>query len=63
MMWTMMALQQTWFGNFAWTSIGIQLLPLTPIVEYRDSKSWVKEMLPSFNESCHASPGSPLVSV
>ena len=33
-------------------------MPVTPSAEYRDSVSWVKEMLPDFNKSCAVDPGS-----
>lgn len=34
-----------------------QLMPVTPSAEYRDTVSWVKEMLPDFNNSCAVDPG------
>ena len=52
MMWSLMAQEQTWFGNESYKSYGIQVMPLTPISELRDSPAWVKEMLPLFNASC-----------
>jgi len=52
MLWSMLAQEQTWFGNEPWKSYGIQLMPLTVASEQRDSPSWVKEMLPLFSESC-----------
>eukprot|EP01038_Epipyxis_sp_PR26KG_P009986 gene9986-13436_t len=57
MIWSMLAQEQTWFGNEPWKSYGIQLLPLTVASEQRDSVGWVKEMLPIFDESCKGSPG------
>jgi endo-1,3(4)-beta-glucanase len=56
MIWSMLAQQQTWFGNEPWKSYGIQLMPLTPAAEQRDAPSWVQEMLPLFKESCFADP-------
>jgi endo-1,3(4)-beta-glucanase len=56
MMWSMLAQQQTWFGNQPWKSYGIQLMPLTVASEQRDNATWVKEMLPLFNESCSTDP-------
>jgi len=56
MIWSMLAQQQTWFGAEPWKSYGIQLMPLTPAAELRDSPSWIKEMLPSFKESCRSDP-------
>jgi endo-1,3(4)-beta-glucanase len=54
MMWSMMAQQQTWFGNQPWKSYGIQILPITSASEFRDNPEWVQEMLPIFEESCSA---------
>lgn len=56
MMWSMLAQQQTWFGNQPWKSYGIQLMPLTVASEQRDNPIWIKEMLPVFNESCSTDP-------
>ena len=56
MIWSMLAQQQTWFGNEPWKSYGIQLMPLTPVAEQRDSPSWIREMLPQFKESCYSDP-------
>lgn len=51
-----MVQEQTWFGREPWKSFGIQLLPLTPIAELRDTQSWVEEMLPQFEGSCMSDP-------
>jgi endoglucanase Acf2 len=56
MLWSLLAEQQTWFGNAPYFSYGIQLMPITAISEQRDTPAWVKEMLPLFNESCAMSP-------
>ena len=56
MLWSMLAQEQTWFGNEPWKSYGIQLMPLTVAAEQRDSPSWVREMLPIFNQSCATNP-------
>jgi endoglucanase Acf2 len=45
MLWSMLAQEQTWFGNEEWKSYGIQLLPVTVASESRDDKGWVKEMV------------------
>jgi hypothetical protein len=39
-------------GNNPYYIYGIQLLPLTPISEYRDDVSWGKEMIGPFSKSC-----------
>jgi endo-1,3(4)-beta-glucanase len=52
MMWSMLAQEQTWFGNEPWKSYGIQLMPITPVSEQRDTVGWLQEMLPIFNQSC-----------
>jgi len=55
-MWNMMAQFQTWFGNAPHLAYGIQLLPLTPVSEKRDALDWIKELYPSFAESCFNAP-------
>lgn len=52
MMWSMLAQLQTWFGNEEWKSYGIQLMPITPASELRDTGSWMAEMLPRMTASC-----------
>jgi hypothetical protein len=52
MMWSMLAQEQTWFGSEPWKSSGIQLMPITPASEQRDSGTWLNEMLPVFGASC-----------
>ena len=37
MMWSMLAQEQTWFGNEPWKSYGIQLMPLTVVSVYNIS--------------------------
>ena len=44
--------EQTWFGNEAWKSFGIQMIPLTSASEMRDNPEWVEEMLPQFEHAC-----------
>eukprot|EP01041_Mallomonas_annulata_P006550 gene6550-13248_t len=56
MLWSMLAEEQTWFGNQQWKSYGIQVLTITPASEDRDELEWVQEMFPSFNESCLIDP-------
>jgi len=51
-MWNMMVQFQTWFGGAPHLAYGIQLMPLTPISEKRDDVEWLKELYPSFAESC-----------
>lgn len=52
MIWSMLVEEQTWFGNEAWKSYGIQLLPVTPISQDRDKRDWLREMIPFFAMSC-----------
>jgi Glycosyl hydrolase family 81 C-terminal domain len=54
MLWQTMAQCQTWFGSAPYLAYGIQLLPLTPISEHRDSLTWSKETYHIFAESCDA---------
>lgn len=56
MLWQTMAQCQTWFGAAAYLAYGIQLLPLTPVSEHRDTLSWSKETYHNFAESCNADP-------
>lgn len=58
MMWSMLAQMQTWFGNEAWKSYGIQLMPITPASELRDTSGWLREMLPDLEASCKADTGT-----
>jgi len=55
MLWNTMAQFQTWFGSAPHLAYGIQLLPLTPVSEKRDSVDWAKELYPSFAKSCLSS--------
>jgi endoglucanase Acf2 len=52
MLWSTLAQMQTWFGGAPYLCFGIQLLPITPVWENRDTLSWVNEMLPYFESSC-----------
>jgi len=54
MMWDTMCQFQTWFGNAPYLAYGIQLLPLTPISERRDSDQWIRQLYPSFVDSCNS---------
>lgn len=56
-MWQTMAQCQTWFGSAPYLAYGIQLLPLTPVAEHRDTISWAKGMYHIFAESCSGDPG------
>lgn len=55
-MWQTMAQLQTWFGNFPYLAYGIQLLPITPISESRDSIVWLESMYGALAESCDTRP-------
>ena len=52
MMYETQASFETWFAPYAVVSYGIQLLPLTPIAEYRDDPEWAAELYPLYKESC-----------
>jgi len=52
MMWDTMAQFQTWFGSAPFLAYGIQLLPLTPISERRDTDQWLRQLYPTFVDSC-----------
>jgi Glycosyl hydrolase family 81 C-terminal domain len=52
--WEMMAQFQTWFGNRPYLMYGIQLLPITPVSELRDTTEWAKEAYPDYSQSCEA---------
>ncbi|EJK74617.1 hypothetical protein THAOC_03693, partial [Thalassiosira oceanica] len=52
MMWDTMCQFQTWFGNQPYLAYGIQLLPLTPVSERRDTDQWLRQLYPSFAASC-----------
>lgn len=54
MMWDTMCQFQTWFGSAPYLAYGIQLLPLTPISERRDTDQWLRQLYPSFAESCES---------
>lgn len=47
-----MAECQTWFGGALYLAYGIQLLPLTPVAERRDSPEWARELFEPFAASC-----------
>jgi Glycosyl hydrolase family 81 C-terminal domain len=53
-LWQTMAQFQTWFGNRPFYACGIQLLPLTPIAEFRDSITWSKQIYADYATSCEA---------
>lgn len=55
-LWQTMAQFQTWFGNAPYLAYGIQILPLTPISEFRDTVEWGAEMYPTFADSCIQTP-------
>lgn len=50
--WSTMIIFTTWFGNDPFLIYGIQLLPLTPIAEYRDDVTWAKKIYPTLAASC-----------
>lgn len=56
-MWQTMAQCQTWFGAAQYLAYGIQLLPLTPVAEHRDTIDWSKGMYHIFASSCSDDPG------
>jgi len=44
-------------SSAAYLAYGIQLLPLTPISERRDTDQWLRQLYPSFVESCESNDG------
>ena len=56
MLWQTMAQCQTWFGSAPYLAYGIQILPLTPVAEHRDTVAWSKEMYHTFASSCNDDP-------
>lgn len=52
MLWSTLAQMQTWFGGSPYLCYGIQLIPLTPAWQSRDTLSWVEDMLPVLKQSC-----------
>lgn len=56
-LWQTMAQCQTWFGNAPYLAYGIQLLPLTPISEFRDAITWTKYIYPVLAATCEADIG------
>ena len=54
MLYETMASFQTWFAPYAVVSYGIQLIPFTPIGEYRDDVTWATDLYPLYEESCEA---------
>jgi hypothetical protein len=61
-LWSMLAQQSTCFGAAQYLSYGIQLMPLTPVAQERDSIPWIANMWPHFNNSCSADPSKLLLS-
>ena len=55
MLYETMASFQTWFDGGDMASIGIQLLPFTPVAERRDDPEWAAIVYPRYKESCMAS--------
>jgi Glycosyl hydrolase family 81 C-terminal domain len=51
-LWSTMIIFTTWFGNNPYLIYGIQLLPLTPISEFRDDLSWASEIYAPLAASC-----------
>lgn len=51
-LWQTMAQFGTWFGSQPYLPIGIQLLPLTPISEDRDSIDWMNSIYKPFTHGC-----------
>lgn len=56
MLWQCMAQLQTWFGSAPYLAYGIQLLPLTPVAEHRDSIPWSEEIFHTYAQTCSADP-------
>ena len=55
-LWQTMAQLQTWFGSNQYLAYGIQLLPFTPVSEFRDSIRWLRTIYLPFTTSCSSDP-------
>ena len=53
MLYDTMAEFGTWFSQWPLVSYGIQLLPLTPVVELRDDPEWANILYPQYQQACH----------
>jgi Glycosyl hydrolase family 81 C-terminal domain len=51
-LWETMIQFTTWFGNSPYLIYGIQLLPITPISEQRDSQRWAEAIYTRLASSC-----------
>eukprot|EP00529_Nitzschia_sp_RCC80_P006870 CAMPEP_0113497088 /NCGR_PEP_ID=MMETSP0014_2-20120614/30455_1 /TAXON_ID=2857 /ORGANISM="Nitzschia sp." /LENGTH=1420 /DNA_ID=CAMNT_0000391027 /DNA_START=673 /DNA_END=4931 /DNA_ORIENTATION=- /assembly_acc=CAM_ASM_000159 len=51
-LWETMIQFTTWFGNSPYLIYGIQLLPITPISEQRDSPKWAEAIYARLSQSC-----------
>lgn len=54
MLYDTMASFQTWFSPLTVVSYGIQLMPFTPVGEFRDDIEWASTLYPLYEESCEA---------
>jgi Glycosyl hydrolase family 81 C-terminal domain len=54
MLYETMASFQTWFSGGDMASIGIQLLPFTPVSEARDDPDWAADVYPAYYASCES---------
>merc|ERR1712032_1076748 len=54
MLYDTMATFQTWFAPWAVVSMGIQLIPLTPVAETRDDIEWANMLYPLYEKACKA---------
>jgi endo-1,3(4)-beta-glucanase len=54
MLYETMASFQTWFAGGDMVSIGIQLLPFTPVSERRDNPEWASLAYKPFEKSCYS---------
>ncbi|OEU20302.1 hypothetical protein FRACYDRAFT_182255 [Fragilariopsis cylindrus CCMP1102] len=52
MLYDTMASFQTWFSSWPVVSMGIQLIPLTPVAETRDDIEWATQVYPKYEKAC-----------
>mmetsp|Transcript_821 Transcript_821/g.912 ORF Transcript_821/g.912 Transcript_821/m.912 type:complete len:138 (+) Transcript_821:1-414(+) len=52
MLYDTMATFQTWFSPWPVSSMGIHLIPFTPVAETRDDIEWATDMYPLYEKAC-----------
>jgi len=55
-LWSTAVQYTTWFGNQPYYIYGIQMLPYTPVSEFRDDLEWTMEMYEKYADACNNDP-------